>query len=362
MDESKRPIDIHERIVEFIDSSRSFALALILKAEGSTPRKAGVKAIIDESGKIWGTLGGGVVEAEAQRHAIDACQSKQPVVFDLELQGIDSADDVPICGGQMRILIDPNVAKNEACFARVAQAIRNRQRSVLLTTAHGTTDMEVTYQWFPEEEIPSDAIFPGSENIRSCLAREAVKLFTKSSREPNVFIEALVEPIIPKPALLIAGGGHIGQALSLQASLVGFDVTVVDERAEFTDPTLFPNETKTICGDIAQKISSLVLADTYVVIVTRGHKLDAEVLEACIHSQAMYIGMIGSKRKVALMRRHFIETNLATGDEFDRIFTPIGLEIGAVTVPEIASSITAELIAVRRKSITHKVPHKEKFS
>ena len=80
---AQRPIDLYQKVVEFIDSDRSFSVALILNAEGSTPRKAGVRAIIDQSGKIEGTLGGGIVEAEAKRHAVEACQSGKPLVFDV---------------------------------------------------------------------------------------------------------------------------------------------------------------------------------------------------------------------------------------------------------------------------------------
>ena len=359
MDRTQRPIDTYQKVVEFIESGRAFAVALILKAEGSTPRKAGVKAIIDHAGKIWGTLGGGVVEAEAQRHAIEACRSKRPMICDLQLQGVDSINDVPICGGTMRLLIDPTADKYQACFAQVAEANRQRQRGVMLTTVRNTTHTEVTYQWFSHDAIPPDVAFPGVDHIRLCLKREATQLFTESSLNPTEATEVLVEPVIPKPLLLIAGGGHVGQALARQATLVGFDVTVVDERPEFTDPALFPEGTTTGCGDIAEQIAALITDDTYIVIVTRGHQLDAAALEACIHSRASYIGMIGSKRKVALMRRHFIESSLATGAEFDRVFTPIGLDIGAVTVPEIAASITAELIAVRRKGIVHKIPEKE---
>jgi xanthine dehydrogenase accessory factor len=173
----------------------------------------------------------------------------------------------------------------------------------------------------------------------------------------------LVEPVIPKPLLVIAGGGHIGQALARQASIVGFDVTILDDRAEFTDPALFPEDTRTICGDIPKKVANLSSgSDTYIVVVTRGHKLDAEALEACIHAPVAYVGMIGSSRKVSLIRRNFIETGLATEEEFNRVFTPIGLDIGAVTVPEIAASITAELIAVRRKGLTHKSSNKAESS
>ncbi|OHB79145.1 MAG: hypothetical protein A2Z25_21310 [Planctomycetes bacterium RBG_16_55_9] len=358
MDRTQRPRDIHEKIVELIDSGRPFAVALILEAEGSTPRKAGVKAVIEQTGKIWGTIGGGVVEAEAQRRAVEACQSKQAVAFDFQLQGADSAGDTPICGGLMRILVDPTAEKYKSCFAQVAEAVRRRHRGVMLTTARRTTGTKVTYQWFPQEAISSGAAFPGAQNIRSCLDREIVQLFSERSQAPQVFTEAFVEPVIPKPLLLIAGGGHVGQALAFQASLVGFDVTVVDERPEFTNPALFPEGTGTCCGDMAKEIAALISNDTYVVIVTRGHKLDAEVLEACIHTCAAYVGMIGSQRKVALLRRRFIESGLAAQAEFDRVFAPIGLDIGAVTVPEIAASITAELIAVRRKSMIHNVSEK----
>jgi len=350
MDQNRGTIEVNRKIVEFIDDGCSFAVALILEADGSTPRKAGVKAVIDENGKIWGTLGGGLVEAETQRRAVEACKSKHPVVFDFNLYGEDRTDDVPICGGTMRILLDPTAAKDRESYVQVAKAIMQRQRGVMLTTACSAEHMEVKSQWFPENNIPSDAAFPGTDNIRDCLARERLQLFTQSSDDPKVFTEVLVEPVIPKPLLIIAGGGHVGQAVSLQAGLVGFDITVIDDRAEFADPVLFPDGTKILDGNIPELIAAQPIgSDTYIVIVTRGHKLDAEALEACIHTRAAYIGMIGSKRKVALIRKNFVESGLAAEEEFDRVHAPIGLDIGAVTVPEIAASITAQLIAVRRK-------------
>jgi len=135
--------------------------------------------------------------------------------------------------------------------------------------------------------------------------------------------------------------------------LVGFDVVVLDDRPEFTDQALFPEGVATRCGDIRKEVKAFGIGrDTYIVIVTRGHKHDAEALEACIHAPAAYIGMIGSKRKVALMREDFIESGLAGEEEFGRVFAPVGLDIGAVMVPEIAASIVAQLIAVRRKGST----------
>ena len=341
--------DIHQRVLEFIDSGRPFVVAVVLSAEGSTPREAAVRAVIDQTGKIYGTVGGGLVEAEAQRRAVEVCRTKRPDIFEMRFQGAGRADDMPICGGSMRLLLDPTAAKDKACFTQAVEAGRRRQRGVMLTTARSAKHVEVTSVWFAAEQIPADVPFPGDDNVRSCLARETPELFVETSGSPKAVTEVLVEPMIPKPLLLIAGGGHVGQAVALAADIAGFDATVIDDRPEFTDLALFPPQTKALCGDIPKEIAALATAgQTYIVIVTRGHKLDAQTLEVCIHAPVAYIGMIGSKRKVGLIRENFVGSGLATQEEFDRVFSPIGLDIGAVTVPEIAASIVAELIAVRR--------------
>lgn len=357
MDKGDTLVDIHRKAVELIDQGRCCVMAVILKVEGSTPQQAGVRALIDETGKIWGTLGGGLVEAEARRRAVGACKSKRPVVFDLDLDNAYSREAGGICGGHMRILMDPTLSKDRECYARVAESLQRRERGVLLTAVRAGPQTEVTVRWFPEEAIPEEAGFPDAEEIRSCVARESPKLFAVDSLEAAAPMEVLVEPVIPKPILLIVGGGHVGQALACQAAPVGFDVTIIDDRPEFTNPTLFPEGVTTRCGDIPKELAAFPIADdVYVVLVTRGHKQDAEALEACLHAPAAYIGMIGSKRKVAMIRKGFLESGLATEDEFSRVFAPIGLDIGAVTVPEIATSIAAQLVAVRRKGSAHTPP------
>ena len=356
-------MNIHRRIVEFIDSGRSFAVALVLKAEGSTPRDAGVRAIVDETGRIWGTLGGGVVEAQAQTRAVEACGSGHAVVFDVRLDSPNAREHDPICGGAMRLVADPAAAVSRDHYARAAEALARRQRGVLLTTVRVCGQAQVEVQWLPEEVATGDAQpgpelpFPGAEAIAECLARETAQLFVQSAEEGEAPVEVLVEPVIPRPLLLIVGGGHIGQALTRQAVLIGFDVTVIDDRPEFADPSRFPEEVSTRCGDVARELAAAPIADdTYIVVVTPEHKQDAEALAACIRRPAAYIGMIGSKRKVALIRQNFLESGLATQDEFSRVFAPIGLDIGAVTVPEIAMSIAAQLVAVRRQGSAYTPP------
>ena len=155
MNSANQAKEIHEQIVEFIDAGRSFALATILKTDGSTPQEVGVKAVIDHTGKIWGTIGGGQVEARAQQRTIEACKLKQPVVFDIQLAGASTDAAESICGGTMRLLIDTNAAKNRTAYARTAEAIARHQRGVLITSIFGAEPPKITVQWFQQEDIPS---------------------------------------------------------------------------------------------------------------------------------------------------------------------------------------------------------------
>ena len=158
-----------------------------------------------------------------------------------------------------------------------------------------------------------------------------------------------LEPVLPAPRLLIAGGGHVARALAAQAWLVGFEVTVIDDRPEFTHPDRFPDGVATRCGPIAQQLADLpITPDTYVVIVTRGHRHDADALRACLHSSAAYIGMIGSRRKVKTIFEHLRHDGIQE-DLIQRVRSPIGLNIGSETPAEIAVSIMAEVIMLNRR-------------
>jgi xanthine dehydrogenase accessory factor len=157
--------------------------------------------------------------------------------------------------------------------------------------------------------------------------------------------------------LLVVGAGHVGQAVAAQGRLLGFAIEVIDDRSEFATPARFAPGVTVRCGDIAREVAAFpVLKDTFVVLVTRGHQHDTVALRACIRRPAAYIGLIGSRRKVPLMRRQFLEAGWATAAEFDRVYAPVGLDLGAVTVPEIAASIIAQIVAVRRTGTAPRIP------
>jgi xanthine dehydrogenase accessory factor len=168
-------------------------------------------------------------------------------------------------------------------------------------------------------------------------------------------LEIFVEPILPQPIVYVFGGGHVSIAMAKAASAAGFAIGVVDDRAAFANKERFPmaQEVFTSYEEAFQKIQAN--ASTYLVIVTRGHKDDMRVLAWAVRTPARYVGMIGSKRKVLSVYKA-LEQEGYRPEEFERVYAPMGLEIGALSPEEIAISIVAELIAVRRnaESAAHK--------
>ncbi len=341
------PENLYEKIIELIDRDAPIAVALVLSAQGSTPQCAGTRAIFDASGRLWGTIGGGMVEAQAQRSAAEACLSGKPRVFDCDMTNFDSAVERAVCGGSMRVLVDPTIARHRSQLEAAARAVKDRRRGCLLTRIqkHNEDDVKVEVEWLADPSSQNEIASP----IRSCLESGRPESFIQTCATKAVE-EVFIEPVQPPPSLVIAGGGHVGHAVAIEAQKVGFEVTVIDDRSEFADVATFPAGIRTVCGPVPKEIADFPLdLNSFIVLATRGHKHDADALEACIHRSVAYLGMIGSRRKVALVRKKFLDGGLATEEELDRVRAPIGLEIGAVTVPEIAVSIVAQLIAVRRK-------------
>ena len=164
-------------------------------------------------------------------------------------------------------------------------------------------------------------------------------------------VEVFVEPILPQPVVVLFGGGHVSTAVAKVAHAAGFGVTVVDDREAFANAQRFPMAQDIYKGyeEAFEKLQPN--ASTYLVIVTRGHKEDMRVLAWAVRTQARYVGMIGSKRKVLSVYKA-LEKEGYRMDEFDRVYAPMGLEIGALSPEVIALSIAAELVAVRRNAET----------
>ena len=337
-------MDIYRKALVWLEEGRNFALGTVVYAQGSTPQKAGSKAILDDQGNQEGTLGGGLVEADGLARMRKAITDRTAKLYEFRLDETYSRDAGPICGGVMRLFTNPMATATAEAYRRAVEAVETRKRGLLVTSLSGPAELAGRVRWIAiENGVPADPALR-HEDIERCLTEEAPMVI-----ETEGGGEAFVEPITPRPRLLIVGAGHVGQAVARQAVELGFEVTVYDDRPELCRPENFPEEVHAASGDLREMVSAFPKdADTYIVLVSKGHKPDAEALEGCIHSSPAYLGMIGSERKIRFLRKHFIAEGLATEEEFDRVAAPIGYDVGAVTVPEIAVSIAAQLIAARR--------------
>jgi len=162
-------------------------------------------------------------------------------------------------------------------------------------------------------------------------------------------LEVFVEPILPQPVVYLFGGGHVSMAVARAACAAGFGIAVVDDREAFANKERFPmaQQVYTSYENAFENIKPNVA--NYLVIVTRGHREDMRVLAWAVRTEARYVGMIGSKRKVMSVYKA-LENEGYKPDEFERVYAPMGLDIGALSPEEIAVSITAELVAVRRSA------------
>jgi xanthine dehydrogenase accessory factor len=162
----------------------------------------------------------------------------------------------------------------------------------------------------------------------------------------NVF----VEPVIPQPTAFLFGGGHISKSLSKVAVMAGFSTTVIDDREAFANRERFPEAEDVIAGEYEEVFPRLAISEnSYLMIVTRGHRDDMRVLKLAVDTPARYVAMIGSKRKVISVIKE-LEREGIPREKFERVHAPMGLDIGAITPEEIAIAVAAEMIAVRRNS------------
>jgi xanthine dehydrogenase accessory factor len=167
--------------------------------------------------------------------------------------------------------------------------------------------------------------------------------------ESAAALDGFYEVLLPPAEIIIVGAGHIAQPLAQIAGVMNFEVTVIDDRANFANKSRFPQAERIIVDDIEKAVGQLAIGpSTHIVLVTRGHQMDQAALLRVIGSRAAYIGMIGSRRRVNAVFTYLREKGIAD-DLIDRVYAPIGLDIGAETPDEIAVAIMAEIIKIRRK-------------
>src|SRR6266542_4401140 len=284
-----------------------FALGIISGIKGSSPQKKGAKALFFADGRIEGTLGGGCLEAEVQDRARRALLTQAPATFELVLDHDFGWDDGLICGGKVCGLILPQAARAAEVWQKLARC-----------------DEPLT--WGVKKDF-SISWVDGTATEGGWLYQETVS---------------------PPCGLWIAGSGHVAQAVAPLALQLDFRVTVFDDRPILANAHYFPSGTQ-FRVDYWDKLLNepMPRRPVFGLIVTRGHQHDALVLRDWVHRPFVFLGMIGSKRKRRLIFEQFVLDGIATEQQLAKVACPVGFDIQAVSVPEIAVSVMAQFIQKR---------------
>ncbi len=353
--------NIYLQIADLPSGNTPVVLATIIATAGSTPQKSGSSALFDAAGLVSGTIGGGILEARVEAIAKTATSIHESGLYSFMLDRDISENEEAICGGQAEVMLDASITSHIPVFKKIKESLQKRKPGILVTRVTAPSDSPVSIErfWLAQGER-----YNGSAGHPRHLEATIQKIFAEGRKADYQELAMptgdkvnryFLEPVFPLPILVIAGAGHIGKVVAHLGNLLEFEVVVVDERGEFASRENIPDADHIVVRDIGQAIQSMqITPETYIVIVTRGHKKDADALKACIGSKAAYIGMIGSATKISLMRDKFISEGMATSGQWDSIYAPIGVDIHSKTVQEIAVSIAAQLVRIRnQKSTAH---------
>ena len=324
--------ELLRRLVHALEKEQDAVLVTVLASSGSTPRGAGAVLAVFPDGTSAGTVGGGNVEYEAQKLASNLLRTGENALREFRFIQGDAASLGMVCGGDVTLHFQYLSASDSQATAVF--------RALLDATA-GSADT-----WLVRKLDGAAVTTMGLADRAGTKYIGVVPAGLLENRA--VFREGWFSlPAVRGGKVYIFGGGHVSQALVPAIAAVGFRPVVYDDRPEFADPALFPQAETALCGPftaLAERIR--VTPDDYVVIMTRGHQADYEVLTQTLRSGAKYIGCIGSKKKLAICRDRLLAAGF-TAEEYAGVHAPIGLAIGAETPEEIAVSVTAEMIAVR---------------
>lgn len=334
--------EILDTLLEVLDRGQEAVFCGIVDSSGSAPRTSGARMLVLPDGSIRGSVGGGPVEgvtlSRARRMLEDG---ESQVLLPFNLNSSTAAEAGMVCGGAVQVLLQRVAPGQREFFAEVRTLHQNRKRPALVTVMRPEAEAVLAF-WSVETGLRGAEL---SESVSAELGRKAGKarqVFSLEEDGARVFVEPLVAPTV----LHLVGAGHVAQATAKVAAFAGFEIVVMDDRAEFANAARYPEAREVRVLDGFDGCLGALGPDDYVVIVTRGHLHDRDVLAQALRTEAGYVGMIGSKSKRAAVYRSLLNSGYTQAD-LDRVFSPIGLGIGADTPEEIAVSIAAELIKVR---------------
>jgi xanthine dehydrogenase accessory factor len=355
-----------ERVDEVAAGGERVAVATIARTRGSTPREAGAKMIIRSAGEALGTVGGGCGEAEVWRTALDVIADGRARMVHVDLTEEIDLKSEGVCGGTLDVFVDawgpdqrpmlrggalgPGAQAELALLPAIEQKVPVTLATVI---ERRRSDVPVGGKML----VRYDGHVTGSLGLAELdrlVAPDAIKALEKEQPRTIGYelgearFDVLLEPYAPPPEVVILGAGHIAWPLAKMAKLCDFRVTVIDDRGSFANAERFPEADRVIVKDVEQAVQEIVITPrTYLVLVTRAHAHDVYALRHLIDTEPAYIGMIGAQRRIWAVFKLLHDEGVA-GEKLARVHAPVGVDIAAETPAEIAVSILAEMVNVRR--------------
>lgn len=338
-------MNIYEEGLRILKDNKNFVLASIINSTGSTPRSKGTQMIIREDGSIFGTVGGGKMEASCIENGINSIKTKKSFTYDFHLDNKDSCESEMVCGGNGEILInymDYNDEINLSVMEKVVEAINNHKKGWMVTVLKEGKKQLL----FLDDKNNMTGEYTGSQLMKDKLSNGIERLSIHSDAiDDERFI---VEKVYSMGKVFIFGAGHVSKETAAILDIIEFETIVLDDRSKFANKERFPNS-QIVILDTLEEIGDLGIdEDSYILIITRGHLYDYNVLNWALKTNAYYIGMIGSKTKIK-MTYEKLKKDGFTEENLNRVHAPIGIELDAKTPGEIAVSIAGELINERAK-------------
>jgi xanthine dehydrogenase accessory factor len=338
--------EIFQKAASILRAGENIALVTVISTTGSTPGKVGYKMIVTaRSGETHGTVGGGMVESEmikAARSMLPAVDSRVVLV---NIGVTPDDEENGICGGSIEFLIESFDTASAALFEEIGGAIDRAEAGAVISVIEQAGPPRKIFLKNIDDGVAADS---GLSPAIVAAARDMAAGEQPAGKVSGGGIKVFIETVGRRPVVIIFGAGHLSFYIAKFAKLVNFAVKVCDDRDEFAKKERFPDANEIIVANFENVFERVrVDGNSYLVIVTRGHKCDEVVLENALKTEAKYIGMIGSRRKVITILQRLQEKGLSR-EALNRVYSPIGISIGAVTPEEIAMSTVCELVKIRR--------------
>lgn len=355
---------IYHHLQQLLNQGLTVAAATITEVKGSVPREVGAKMVVHPLGQHIGTVGGGCGEADVIRAGLDVMSDGQERNVPVDLTEPVSMESMGVCGGMMNVFVEQwRAAEFGPILDALVASIDQREPVALLSVTEADGGLvealgKRCVVWLDEERPPVGELGLGEleaqalADARTALAERTHRQLTYATEAGIVRVFADIQA--PPPQLIIVGAGHIAVPLARMAKINDFQVVVLDDRPQYAHPNRFPDADQVVAGPFREELAALRNGraafdpNTYIVLVTRGHQHDVECLLEVLDDPVAYIGMIGSRRRIRAVFELLEREQGVPAHKFDRIYAPVGIDIGAQTPAEIATCIMAEIINVLR--------------